>query len=124
MKILDRYLIVEFLRNLLFITASFVSLFLIIDFFEKTRMFLSNHATFQQVVAYFLFRIPMIVSQVLPAAVLLASLILFGVLSRHNEITAMKANGVSLYRLSLPILLISAAVCILVFLLSEWVTPY
>ncbi len=124
MKILDRYLTVEFLRNLLFITASFASLFLIIDFFEKTRMFLSNHATFQQIAAHFLFRIPMIVSQILPAAVLLASLIVCGILSRHNEITAMKANGISLYRLSLPILLIAAAVCVVVFFLSEWITPY
>ena len=124
MKILDRYLIVEFSRNLLFIAACFISLFLIIDFFEKTRMFLSNHATFQQMAAHFLYRIPMILSQTLPAAVLLASLIVFGYLSRHNEITAMKANGISLYRLSLPILLISSAVCILVFFLSEWVTPY
>jgi lipopolysaccharide export system permease protein len=124
MKILDRYLIVEFSRNLLFIAACFISLFLIIDFFEKTRMFLSNHATFQQMAAHFLYRIPMIFSQTLPAAVLLASLIVCGYLSRHNEITAMKANGISLYRLSLPVLLISAAVCILVFFLSEWVTPY
>jgi lipopolysaccharide export system permease protein len=124
MKILDRYLIAEFSRNLLFISACFISLFLIIDFFEKTRMFLSNHATFQQMAAHFLFRIPMILSQILPAAVLLASLIVCGYLSRHNEITAMKANGISLYRLTLPILTIAAAVCILVFLLSEWVTPY
>ncbi len=124
MKILDRNLIVEFSRNLVLIAACFVSLFLVIDFFEKTRMFLSNHATFQQIAAYFLFRTPMILSQTLPAAVLLASLIVFGYLSRHNEITAMKANGISLYRLSLPILLIAAAVCILMFLLSEWVTPY
>lgn len=124
MKIIDRYLIVEFSRNLLLIATCFVSLFLIIDFFEKTRMFLSNRAALQQVAAYFVFRIPMILSQILPAAVLLASLIACGYLSRHNEITAMKANGISLYRVSLPILLIAAGVCILVFLLSEWVTPY
>jgi lipopolysaccharide export system permease protein len=124
MKVLDRYLIVEFSRSLLLIAACFVSLFLIIDFFEKTRMFLSNHATFQQIAAHFLFRIPMILSQTLPAAVLLASLIVFGYLSRHNEITAMKANGISLYRISLPVLLIAGAVCVAVFLLSEWVTPY
>ncbi len=124
MKILDRYLLGEFLRYLLFITASFVALFLIIDFFEKTRMFLSNNATAAQMAAHFLFRIPMILSQILPAAVLLATLILFGSLARHSEITAMKANGISLSRVSLPVLLSAAAICVLVFLLSEWVTPY
>jgi lipopolysaccharide export system permease protein len=124
MKIVDRYLVTEYLRNLLFITLSFVSLFLIIDFFEKIRMFLSNHATFAQMGSYFLFRIPMIISQLLPAAVLLTSLITCGYLSRHSEITAMKANGISLYRIALPILTIAALTALLIFILSEWVTPH
>ncbi len=72
----------------------------------------------------FLFRIPMIFSQMLPAAVLLASLMTCGYLSRHNEIVAMKANGISLYRSALPIVTIAASVCILIFILSEWVTPF
>lgn len=124
MNILDRYMTAEFMRNLLFIALCFVSLFLIIDFFEKIRMFLSNHATFQQISAHFLYRIPMILSQILPAAVLLASLTTCGSLSRHNEIMAMKANGVSLYRVSAPILAIAVLVCLLAFLLGEEVTPY
>jgi len=123
MKIVDRYLIHEYLRNLLFITLSFLALFLIIDFFEKIRMFLSNHATFGQMGAYFLFMIPMIVSQILPAAVLLTSLVTCGTLSRHSEITAMKANGISLYRIALPILIIAALTSLMIFFLSEWVTP-
>jgi lipopolysaccharide export system permease protein len=123
-NILDRYLTREFTRNLLLITGSFISLFLIIDFFEKIRMFLSNQATFVQMALHFLFRIPMVLSQSLPAAVLLASLMTYGILSRHSEIVAMKANGISLYRLSLPVLIIAALISGLVFLLSEWVTPY
>ena len=85
MKILVRYLTFEFLRNLFLISACFLSLFLIIDFFEKIRMFLSNNATFQQMVTYFLFRIPLIVSQFLPAAILLTALMTFGYLSRAQR---------------------------------------
>jgi len=124
MKIVDRYLIHEYLRNLLLITLSFLALFLIIDFSEKIRMFLSNHATFGQMGSYFLFMIPMIISQILPAAILLASLVTCGYLSRHSEITAMKANGISLYRIALPILTIAALSSLLIFFLSEWVTPH
>jgi lipopolysaccharide export system permease protein len=124
MKIVDRYLINEYLGNLLFITLSLISLFLIIDFFEKFRMFLSNHATFGQMGSYFFFRLPMIISQILPAAILLASLVTCGYLSRHSEITAMKANGISLYRIALPILTIAVLISLLIFFLSEWVTPY
>lgn len=124
MNILDRYLTSEFFRNLILITACFISLVMIIEFFEKIRMFLSNNATFHQMAAYFLFRIPMIISQILPAATLLTALMTFGNLSRHSEIVAMKANGISLYRASLPILTIAASICVIVFFLSEWITPY
>jgi lipopolysaccharide export system permease protein len=124
MKIMDRYLVTEYLRNLLFITLSLITLFLIIDFFEKFRMFLSNHATFWQIGSYFFFRLPMIISQMLPAAILLASLVTCGYLSRHSEITAMKANGISLYRIAVPILTIAALTSLLVFFLSERVAPH
>lgn len=124
MKIIDRYILGEFNRNLLLITGSFLSLFLIIDFFEKIRMFMSNHATLEQMALYFLFRIPMVLSQTLSAALLLASLLTCGVLSRHSEIVAMKANGISLYRACLPILIVALLISAFVFLLSEWVTPY
>ena len=124
MKIVDRYLVTEYLRNLLFITLSFLSLFLIIDFFEKIRMFLSNHATLGQMGSYFLFMMPLIISQILPAAILLASLVTCGYLSRHSEITAMKANGISLYRIAIPILILAALTSLLIFFLSEWVTPH
>jgi lipopolysaccharide export system permease protein len=53
MKILDRYLFTEFLRNLFWIAIAFLFLFLIIEFFEKIRMFLSNQATFMQMGSYF-----------------------------------------------------------------------
>ena len=123
MNIIDRYLVREYLRNLLFITLSFLALFLIIDIFEKSRMFMSNHATFAQMGSYFLFMMPTIISQILPAAVLLASLITCGYLSRHSEITAMKANGISLYRIALPILTIATLTSLMLFILSEWVNP-
>ena len=105
MKILDRYVAREFLRFLGLVLATFVVLYLLIDFFEKIRMFMSNAATVRQVVTHFLYTIPMIVTQTLPAAVLLASLITFGTLSRHGEITAMKSCGVSLWQMAAPILL-------------------
>jgi lipopolysaccharide export system permease protein len=74
--------------------------------------------------SYFLFRIPMVISQILPAAVLLTSLVTCGNLSRHSEITAMKANGISLYRLAVSILTIATLTSLLIFFLNEWVTPY
>jgi lipopolysaccharide export system permease protein len=124
MTILDRYVIKEYIMLFLLILVSFTVLFLIIDLFERMRMFLSNHATANQMVTYLIFMIPMIISQTIPVAVLLASLIVFSNLSRYSEILAMKANGISLYRISLPVVIIAFFICILSFLFNEYITPY
>ena len=65
-------------------------------------MFLSNNATAAQMASYFFYSIPMIISLMLPAAILLATLLTYSSLSKFSEITAMKANGISLYRIVLP----------------------
>ena len=124
MTILDRYLAKEFGKLFLLSIASFISLYLIVDFWGRIRMFLSNDASPYQIASYFLFTIPMITSLTIPVAILLASLMTFGSLSRHGEITAMKANGASLYRASLPLIIISVVISLLAFLIGEFITPY
>ena len=124
MLILDRYIAKEFLKLLFFLVLCFVGLYLIIDFFEKIKMFLSNSATPSQMASFFLFNVPMIISLTLPAAVLLSALITFGNLSKHGEIVAMKANGISLYRTTLPLILFGCGVCVVAFLFSEFITPF
>ncbi len=124
MNILDRYILKEFIKIFTLILVSLIGLYLIADFFERIRMFLSNHATPRQIISYLLLNIPMILSQMIPVAVLLGTLLSFGILSKNCEITAMKANGVSLYRISLPVIILSFAICIAAFLLNEFITPY
>jgi lipopolysaccharide export system permease protein len=123
MTILDRYIAKEFFSYFLLLLASFVGLFFTVDFFEKIRMFLSNHASAYQVAAFFFYRLPFMISQIIPVAVLLAALITFSSLSRHSEITAMKASGVSLYRACLPVLAATFVIAVFAFFISESVTP-
>jgi lipopolysaccharide export system permease protein len=123
MTILDRYVAREFLKLFGLIVVSFIFLYLVFDFFEKINMFMSNRASLTQMASFFLFNIPMIVSLTLPAAVLLAALITFGVMAKNSEIVAMKANGISLHRTSLPLIILAAAICVAAFLFSEFVTP-
>ena len=100
-----------------------MALFLIVDFFERIRMFLSNDASIFQMASYFIFSIPVIISYVLPPAVLLATLMTFGSLSKFNEITAMKANGINIYRMTLPLLIFASAAAVFYFYFSELITP-
>ena len=123
MRLLDKYIIKEYLRFFVITSVSFIALYLIVDFFEKIRMFLSNSASLTQIASYFLFSIPLIISLILPAAVLLATLMTFSSLSKFSEIIAMKANGISLYRMSMPVLIFAAIVAVSLFYFSEIITP-
>lgn len=123
MKILDRYILREFLRFFFITCLSFLALYVIVDFFEKIRMFLSNNATPLQIASYFFYLIPMIIALVLPFAILLATLLTYSSLSKFSEITAMKANGVSLYRIILPAITVAAIVGVFLFFFSELIAP-
>jgi lipopolysaccharide export system permease protein len=123
MSVLDRYIAREYLLTFFFVLLTFLCLYLIIDFFERSRMFLSNNATIAQILSYHLYTLPSMMALLMPACVLLAALITFGLFSRNHEIVAMKANGISLYRIARPVLAFALVVCGLNFLLNEYVTP-
>ena len=123
MRLLDKYILKEFFRFFIITIFSFIALFLIVDFFEKIRMFLSNNASTSHIASYFVYSIPMIISYILPPAILLTTLMTFGSLSKFNEITAMKANGINIYRISLPVLIFGGIMAVFLFYFSELITP-
>ena len=123
MTILDRYITREWVKIFLLVLLSFIAIYVIVDFFERLRMFISNSATVGQMLSYLLYTLPMVVSQAVPAAALLATLLTFGMFSKNNELTALKANGISLYRASVPVLMLALAACVTVFFLNEFITP-
>jgi lipopolysaccharide export system permease protein len=86
-------------------------------------MFLSNKASIVQIASFFFYSIPMIISLIIPPAVLLATLMAYGSLSKFSEITAMKANGISLYRLTFPVLIFAVLMALVLFYFTELITP-
>jgi lipopolysaccharide export system permease protein len=123
MTVLDRYITREFFLTFLFVLLALLFVYLLVDFFERSRMFLSNSATLEQILSYHLYTLPQILGIMLPASVLLSALITFGLFSRNQEIVAMKANGISLYRIARPVFVFALVICGLNFLLNEYVTP-
>jgi len=75
------------------------------------------------IAAFFLYKIPLIVSQITPIAVLLGVLAVFGLMSKNNEITVLKSGGISLHYLLLPVGIIGIILTILLFIFSEVVVP-
>jgi lipopolysaccharide export system permease protein len=100
-----------------------VSIYLIIDFLEKLRRFTNAHAELKYIVFFFLCKIPGMVTQVVPLATLMATLLTLGGLSRTNEITAMRSCGVSLGRISVPIIAIAIATSLATLFANEVLTP-
>jgi lipopolysaccharide export system permease protein len=122
--ILSRYLVEEFLRILGLCLVAFIVVYLIADFSDRIDDFLKHQAPVEAVIRYFLVRIPLIVNEVLPIAVLAAMLLGLGGLSRHNEITAMRACGLSSLQIVAPLFLTCLLLSVAVFYWNENVVPY
>jgi lipopolysaccharide export system permease protein len=124
MKILRRYIRREFLKILLLSMSAFILIYLIVDFFARMDRFIEHKAATTLVFLYYLYQIPGIGLQILPLGILMATLLGLGILSRNNEITAMKANGISLYRITLPLLLLGILASGLCFMGNELIVPF
>ncbi len=123
MTIITRYLAREFAKTLLLSLSAFVAIYLIVEFFERINAFLVNKATLPLMATYFLNKIPSIVFLVAPASILLSAIVTLGLMSRHNEIMALKSGGISLWRISFPILGVVFSVYLALLGINEWVTP-
>ena len=107
MTILNRYILSIYIRIFFLASATFVGIYLLVDFFEKVDNFIEHGASASQYLLYFGNKIPLIISQVTPLAVLMAVFMTVGGLTRTNELTAMKSCGLSLLRMTWPLLLAS-----------------
>src|ERR1700730_3423527 len=102
MKLLDRYVIRQFILSTLVSIAAFIILFVAIDLMEKLDKFLDRKVPFSQVLDYYINFTPQMISLVLPIALLLGSLFTTGKMSQQTEIVATRSAGMSLYRFMLP----------------------
>ena len=124
LSILSWYVSREFIIVFLLAIGGFNVIYLVIDFFESVEKFLEHDASLGMALSYYLLKIPQITFQTLPLAVLLSTLVTLGLLSRQSEITAMQANGISLYRITRPIFLISLVIAFVTFFGNEYLAPY
>ena len=124
MRILRWLLLKAFIRILLLCTAAFISIYLLIDFFEKIDKFIDRNALPWDYFTYFFNSIPTIFVQILPLAILTTMVLTLGGLSRTNEITAMRACGISLLRIIQPLMSLALILSLLLLLLNEFVIPW
>lgn len=123
-KKIDRYIFFRLLTITLFVMMVLVFIFIVIDFSENSEDFTDKGATFAQIFGeYYLNYIPEIIRLIIPVAVFVACLYLTGQMAERLEITALKAAGVSLYRLLLPYLAFAFLATTVISLLDGFVIP-
>ncbi|MCA1796457.1 MAG: LPS export ABC transporter permease LptG [Geobacteraceae bacterium] len=123
MTILQRYLLGTFTRIVVLSLSSFCGVYLLIDFFGRVDNFLEHDAELSLYLTYFGAKIPLILSQVLPLAVLMGVFLTLGGFSKTNELTAMRAGGIGLPRIVTPVIGIACLIGIGHFMLNEYVVP-
>jgi lipopolysaccharide export system permease protein len=123
-RILDKYLLREYAWPLLYCFDAFAMLMIVIDLFGTLDDFIQYHARFSTVVHYYLILFPEMFVIIMPMALLLGLLFCLANLSKYNELVAMRANGISLLRLAVPLLAIGVAATIAVFIVNELFVPH
>jgi lipopolysaccharide export system permease protein len=122
-RILDRYLLREFLLYSLLGISTFIGLFIVVDLFDKLDVFVDHRTPFSTVARFYVYGLPAILTQVLPVALLLGALVGLSMLRKNNEITAMQGAGQSPWRLARPLLLVSLLVSLAQYGMNELVGP-
>jgi LPS export ABC transporter permease LptF/LPS export ABC transporter permease LptG len=122
--ILDDYVLREFVVNLGLVLATFLLLLLVFTVFELLGDILRNQIAPLIVAEYLLDVSPYFLYNIAPLGILLAVLITLGLMQRSNEITAIKATGISIYRILTPLLVGCAVLATGLFFSDQLYLPY
>ena len=122
-RILDEYILREFVAMFALVLAGFVLLMIVFTFFDLVGDILRNHIALSVVGEYLVNLTPSMLYNIAPLAVLIAALVTFSVMNRNSEIVAIKATGISLYRLIVPIVTMAAVLAVTLFLFDQYYLP-
>jgi lipopolysaccharide export system permease protein len=123
MKILDKYLIKQFLQTLIFGLLAFTFIFIVIDAMENLDDFIDQNVPLINILHYYFVFSPDIIRLMTPVAVLFSALFTAGKAANLSELTAIKASGVSLFRFMLPFLVTTALLSLFSIYFSGYVVP-
>ena len=123
-QVIDLYLVRTFLLYFLLTLSATMALFYLFTFFELIDDVFKNDISYTLILNYFVYLIPHILMLLVPLSILIGTLITFGLLDKTGQITALKACGVSVYRISFSVLTLTLILGTFLFVLQEYVLPY
>jgi lipopolysaccharide export system permease protein len=119
----DRFLAAQFFGPFLVSLATFTIAYLLGDMFDRFRDLIRYGGFGLLGLEYFAFKLPLIVSQLLPVASLAGVLLGFALLNRSGEVLACQQLGISRLEMTVPVLVMAALISLFDFVLSETVVP-
>ncbi len=123
MKILTRHLLKNLFGPLFYCLLGFGLIFIIDNLFNNFSDFLESGIQPLEILYYYSLVLPPVIVLVLPVCLFLAILYSLSQLVRHNEIVAMRAGGVSIYRILLPFIGVGIGASLLVAIINEQIVP-
>jgi LPS export ABC transporter permease LptG len=123
LQILDIYVIRGWIFYFALLLIAFTGVYVIFDFFQVLGDIVRNQVPVRIVVDYYRYLLPQVLYLMLPLSILVATLVNFGLLTKSNQVIAIKSAGVSLYRLSIPVLVVTGLLSAGMFLFADRVLP-
>ncbi len=104
MKKIDYYILREFSTTFLIVSLFFTLISLFVDIFENLNRFIDNKVTMDILFSYYRASLPSMLSVTVPVSCLISTVFTYGMMTQRKEWLVFKSSGLSLYRLSMPIL--------------------
>ncbi len=111
------------LMPLLYLLLAFTLIFIIADLMDNAGDFLSSGASPLMLMHYYSLQLPSLIIFIVPICLLLATLYSLSMLTRHCEIVAMRASGISIYRITRPYILIGFLCFLFTAIVNEYSGP-
>jgi lipopolysaccharide export system permease protein len=123
-RLLENYVSREFLKIFLLSLTAFLTLYLVVDFFEKIDQLVRANLGLAEMGHFILLKVPVALEQVLSPAVLLGAMLTFGLLTRTRETMAIRTSGLDILRLTRPVLFLAALVAAGLLVLNLYLIPW
>ncbi|MCP5488893.1 MAG: LptF/LptG family permease [Verrucomicrobia bacterium] len=123
MKLIDKYILRSFLAPFVYCLAAFLLVFIVFDLFDNLSDFVNGNTPMLRVLRYYVTLVPTVLVFVTPISLLLGILYSLSSMTKNNELTAMRASGISLYRLMTPFLVVGFLSSIVVAVVHETISP-
>jgi len=124
MRILDKYILREYIKTFIIIIMAFSVLFIVVDITERLPKLLKRDAGTADIIYYFILRLPYLFTLTSPVVVLLSGLFLMNNLSKYSESIAIRGAGISILRMVTPLIWFSVFFSVGIMAFGEYVLPW